>query len=157
MKVEQPVDRERLPLLCLPTLAVRVTATCNNKKNTQTVVRFNFSFLYRSAFFLFFSISNLLLFFCSVRFRYSVLLLQTAGLVVVEGVLEVATGERGRRWFYGHRYASQLQWKAGRWELLCGKRAEEEGAADQSGSVGDAAADGEDRLRGEWGGGPFRV
>jgi len=50
LKVAQPVDRERLPLLCLPTPAVRVTATCNNKKNTQTTVRFNFSFLYRSAF-----------------------------------------------------------------------------------------------------------
>jgi len=38
----------RLLLLCLPTPAVRVTVTCNNKKNTQMAVGFNFSFLYRS-------------------------------------------------------------------------------------------------------------
>jgi hypothetical protein len=46
MKTTKPVDQECLLLLYLPTLAVRVTVTCNNKKNTQTTVGFNFSFLF---------------------------------------------------------------------------------------------------------------
>jgi len=49
MKTTKPVDQECLLLLYLPTLAVRVTVTCNNKKNTQTTVGFNFSFLFRFA------------------------------------------------------------------------------------------------------------
>jgi hypothetical protein len=41
MKATKPVDRERLPLLCLPTPAVRVTVTCKAKKTTQIVDLFS--------------------------------------------------------------------------------------------------------------------
>jgi hypothetical protein len=40
----KPVDRERLLLPCLPPPAVRVTVTCNNKKNAQKAVGFRFFF-----------------------------------------------------------------------------------------------------------------
>ena len=43
-KGNKTVDRERLLLLCLPTLSVKVTATCNKEKNAQTV-DFRFLFL----------------------------------------------------------------------------------------------------------------
>jgi hypothetical protein len=35
LKVAEPVDRGRLPLLCLPTPAVKVTDTCNKGNNAQ--------------------------------------------------------------------------------------------------------------------------
>jgi len=41
MKATKPVDRERLPLLCLPTPTVRVTVTCKAKKTTQIVDLFS--------------------------------------------------------------------------------------------------------------------
>jgi hypothetical protein len=48
MKAAKSMDRERLLLLCLPTLSVRTTITCKKGNNAQTIVDFNFSFLCRS-------------------------------------------------------------------------------------------------------------
>jgi hypothetical protein len=45
MKAAKLVDRERLLLICLPTLSVRTTVTCNKGNNAQTAVDFNFIFL----------------------------------------------------------------------------------------------------------------
>jgi hypothetical protein len=74
MKTTKPVDQECLLLLYLPTLAVRVTVTCNNKKNTQTTVGFNFSFLFRFAldppFFRFVSSAEPFFFFFFFRFTF---------------------------------------------------------------------------------------
>jgi hypothetical protein len=55
------VDQKPLFLLCLPTLSMKVTATCNKEKNAQTV-NFRLLFLCFSDlfFFLFFSISDML-------------------------------------------------------------------------------------------------
>jgi hypothetical protein len=89
MKAAKSMDRERLLLLCLPTLSVRTTITCNKGNNAQTIVDFNFSF--------FVQVRSRVC--CSVWVCYSFLLLQAADLAVVEGVLEVgaagvAAGER---------------------------------------------------------------
>jgi hypothetical protein len=35
LKVAEPVDRGRLPLLCLPTPTVKITDTCNKGNNAQ--------------------------------------------------------------------------------------------------------------------------
>jgi len=48
MKTIKPMDWERLLFLCLPMPVMRVTVTCNNKKNAQTAVGFIFSFVFRS-------------------------------------------------------------------------------------------------------------
>jgi hypothetical protein len=49
LKVAEPVDRGRLPLLCLPTPAVKVTDTCNKGNNAQQQLILVFVFLFCSA------------------------------------------------------------------------------------------------------------
>jgi hypothetical protein len=51
---KKSVDRERLLLPCLPPPAVRVTVTCNSKKNTHKAISFSCSSFFCAA--LFFSV-----------------------------------------------------------------------------------------------------
>ena len=133
--------------------AVKVTVTCNKGNNAQTIVDFKFFFDFKSVFVLsFFVVLDMLLLFALFGFVILSFFFKRLIWWLWKEYWRSPLGKGDGGGSVGSAACLLLpvaEWKAGRRELLCGERAEEEGAADRSGSVGDAATDGEDRLGGE--------
>jgi len=153
MKTTKPVDRERRLLLYLPTPAVRITVTCNNKKYTQTTVGFYFSFLVKSAlgppFFRFVSSAEpFFLFFFHFTF-FSVL----DGRQYVKGVADgwvfivfAQLLEAGENGWVSRESGSEAGFGV---QPCVGKESEEEGGFVWWGLEGSVLGEEEEQLRGE--------